>query len=90
MRKNQGPAINAEQEFKQLALNEAAYYGNAIARQRNKLQTIHNSSDYDEFKVVSNYFSPKASAQNNTTSAQLVNGILAGDINHIYNYTQSK
>ena len=37
MRKNQGPAINAEQEFKQLALNEAAYYGNAIARQRNKL-----------------------------------------------------
>jgi len=37
MRKNQGPAISAENEFKQLAINEAAYYGNAITRQRNKL-----------------------------------------------------
>lgn len=86
MRKSQGPVISAEQEFKQLAINEAAYYGNAIARQRNKLQSLNNTSDYDEINVVNNYFSPKASGST-ANNAQLVSGILTGDINHIYNYT---
>jgi hypothetical protein len=35
--------LTTEQEFKQLAINEAAYYGNAIVRYRNNLQTMQRS-----------------------------------------------
>ena len=43
---------------------------------------MHISPDSDEFKVVDNFFSPKASK-----NSEAVNGIIAGDISHIYNYT---
>lgn len=46
---------------------------------------MQNSADRDEFKIVDNYFSPKGHKNSET-----VNGIIAGDISHIYNYTQKK